>query len=116
MPAVNWAWALLGAAIVFEIAGTTCLKLSAGFTQLVPSLLIAPLYLVSFALMTFAVKEIPISVAYAVWSGVGTALIAGIGMVVFREPGSLLKVLFIVVIIAGVVGLHLADRMAGPSS
>jgi small multidrug resistance pump len=107
---------LLAAAIVFEIAGTTCLKLSAGFTQTLPSLLIAPFYLVSFALMAFAVKEIPISVAYAVWSGVGTALIAGIGMLVFREPASLLKATFIIVIVVGVVGLHLADRMAGPSS
>jgi small multidrug resistance pump len=106
------AWLYLGLAIAFEIAGTTCLKLSAGFTRAGPSLLMIPAYLASFALLSLAVRVIPISVAYAVWSAVGTAIIAAIGIAVFREPFSWPKLACIGLIIAGVVGLHLADRGA----
>ena len=62
------AWIYLGLAILFEVAGTTSLKMSQGFTQLVPSLVIFPAYGISLALLTLAVKEAPISVAYAVWA------------------------------------------------
>lgn len=107
------AWLYLALAIVFEIAGTTCLKLSDGFDNLLPSLLIFPFYAISFVLLALAVKVVPISVAYAIWSGVGTALIAAIGILWFREPATAAKIVFIAVIIAGVVGLQLSDRIAG---
>ena len=106
------AWVYLTLAILFEIAGTTCLKLSDGFSNLIPSLAIFPAYAVSFVLLAFAVKVIPISVAYAIWAGVGTALIATIGILWFREPATAAKLFFIAVIVAGVVGLHLTDRSA----
>jgi small multidrug resistance pump len=106
------AWVLLATAIAFEVFGTTCLKLSEGFSRLVPSLLIVPAYAASFTLLTFAVKTIPISVAYAVWSALGTAIIAAIGTLWFREPWGTLKAVSLGLIIIGVVGVHLADRLA----
>ena len=109
------AWLFLGLAILFEVAGTTALKMSHGFTQLLPSLAIFPAYGVSLAFLALAVKEVPISVAYAIWAAVGTALIATIGILWFSEPVTLAKVLFIGLIIVGVIGLHLSDNAARTS-
>jgi small multidrug resistance pump len=106
------AWIYLGLAILFEVAGTTSLKMSQGFTQLGPSLVIFPAYGISLALLTVAVKTVPISVAYAVWAAVGTALIAAIGILWFREPATPAKLVFIGIIVIGVVGLHLSDSAA----
>jgi small multidrug resistance pump len=106
------AWIYLGLAILFEVAGTTSLKMSQGFTQLLPSLVIFPAYGISLALLTLAVKEVPISVAYAVWAAVGTALIAAIGILWFREPATPAKMAFIAVIVVGVIGLHFSDSVA----
>lgn len=103
------AWAYLTLAIVFEVAGTTSLKMSEGFTRLVPTLLILPVYVISFGLLGFAIRDIPIGVAYAIWSAVGTAAIALIGMVLFREPITAAKAGFIGIIIIGVVGLQLTE-------
>lgn len=100
-------WVYLAGAIVLEVAGTTSMKLSAGFSRLIPSVLIFIFYGASFVLLTFALKKIDVSVAYAVWAGIGTALIALIGMSYFREPATLLKWVSISLIIAGVVGLNL---------
>ncbi len=108
------AWFYLGLAILLEVAGTTCLKLAEGFTRPVPSVLIFVFYAASFVLLTLAVKVVPISLAYAIWSGVGTALIAVIGFVAFKEPATAMKIFFIAVIIVGVVGLQLSDRGGGP--
>jgi small multidrug resistance pump len=103
------AWAYLTLAIVFEVAGTTSLKMSEGFARLVPALLVLPAYVISFGFLGFAIRDIPVGVAYAIWSAVGTAAIAVIGMVLFREPITLTKAAFIGVIIIGVVGLQLAE-------
>jgi small multidrug resistance pump len=103
------AWAYLTLAIVFEVAGTTSLTMSKGFTRLVPTLLILPAYVISFGLLGFAIRDIPVSVAYAIWSAVGTAAIAVIGIVLFREPITVAKVGFIGIIIIGVVGLQLTE-------
>lgn len=110
------AWAHLALAILFEIAGTTSLKLSEGFSRLTPTIMILPAYGISFAFLTLAVKDIPLSVAYAIWSGVGTAAIAVIGISFFREPLTAAKVVFLGIIVIGVVGLHLADAAAGARS
>ena len=103
------AWLLLLSAIVVEVAGTTSMKLSEGFTKLVPSVLIFVFYAISFVLLTFTLKHITVSVAYAVWSGMGTALIAAIGIVYFAEPITGFKLVCVGLIILGVVGLHLAS-------
>jgi small multidrug resistance pump len=94
-------------AILFEVSGTTCMKLSQGFTRLWPSIGLGVFYATSLAFLTLALKRIDVSVAYAVWSGLGTALIAVIGIAVFREPLTALKISSIVLIVLGVVGLNL---------
>ncbi|HOE16471.1 MAG TPA: multidrug efflux SMR transporter [Syntrophorhabdaceae bacterium] len=101
-------WIYLSLAIVFEVTGTTCMKLSDGFSRLVPSVLMGICYIVSFSLLTFALKRVDVSVAYAIWSGVGTALIATIGVLWFREPITLLKIYGLLAIIGGVVALNLS--------
>jgi len=101
-------WLYLTLAILAEVAGTTCMKLSAGFTKRTPSLLIWPFYGVCFYFLTLALRKVDISVAYAIWSGVGTALIATVGVLYFREPVSLLKVVGVVAIIGGVVALNMS--------
>jgi len=103
-----WHWILLLGAIVLEVCGTTCMKLSEGFTKSLPSILIFVFYAGSFTAMTVVVKVIDISVAYAVWSGLGTLLIAVIGMLWFKEPATVLRMAFIALIIAGCVGLNLS--------
>ncbi len=101
------AWPFLGLAILFEIVGTISLKLSHGFAHLVPSLVIFPAYAASFVFLALAVKAIPISIAYAVWSAVGIAVISVVGMVWLDEPMTAAKVLFIAITIVGIVGLCL---------
>ena len=99
-------WLALTGAIALEIAGTTSMKLSHGFTRTIPSVLLFVFYALSFALMTIAVKRIDMSVSYAIWSGVGTAVIALIGVFAFRESLTTVQVVSIVLIIVGVVGLR----------
>ena len=100
-------WVFLAGAIVLEVAGTTSMKLSQGFTRLVPSVLLFTFYAGSFAALTLALKKIDVSIAYAVWSGAGTALIAAIGILCFNETLTASKFISIALIIAGVVGLNL---------
>jgi small multidrug resistance pump len=106
---VQHGWWLLAAAILFEIAGTTCMKLSDGFTKPAPSVLLIVCYLIAFSALTLCLKTIDMGIAYAIWAGVGTALAAVIGFVYFREPASALKIVCIGLILVGVVGLHYGD-------
>ena len=101
-------WLFLIGAIIMEVGGTTCLKLSEGFTRLWPSILIFVFYALSFTLVTFAVRKLELSITYAIWSGVGTFLIAIIGLYWFKEPMTLLKAVSMLLVIAGVVGLNLS--------
>lgn len=101
------AWLTLAAAIVLEVAGTTSMKLSHGFSRLVPSVLLFVFYALAFVGLTVALKRLDLSVTYAIWAGVGTILTAIIGFTLFREPVTWLKVASIVLIIVGVVGLEL---------
>ncbi len=101
-------WGLLFLAITMEVAGTTCLKLSEGFSKFLPSVGIIVFYALSFGALAFTVKQADISIAYTVWAGLGTALIAVIGVALFQEPVTALKVASIAVIILGVVGLSLS--------
>lgn len=107
---VGQAWAVLGAAILLEVAGTTCMRLSEGFARLVPSVLIFVFYAASFALNTLIIRTLGLSVVYAVWSGVGTVLTAGIGFLYFKEPATAMKLACIGLIVLGVMGLHAASR------
>jgi len=99
---------LLTFAIVSEVAGTIALRYSDGFTKLVPSVIVVGGYGVSFWLLALVLREMSIGATYAVWSAVGTALIAAVGMFAFGEPATALKVASLGLIILGVVGLNMA--------
>ncbi len=109
--ALNWMpWIFLSVAILFEVAGITSLKLSRGFAEMWPSVGVFVFYVCSAAAVVLALRRLELSVAYAIWSGVGTALTAMIGFAYFREPLTLIKLASLALVVLGVVGLSLASR------
>ncbi|MCX4822256.1 multidrug efflux SMR transporter [Streptomyces sp. NBC_01142] len=98
---------LLAAAIAAEVAGTTAMKYSDGFSKLWPSLGTAVGYLVAFTLLAQTLKTMSVGTAYAIWAGVGTAAIAAIGMLFLGESVGAAKLAGLVLVIAGVVLLNL---------
>jgi small multidrug resistance pump len=92
-------------AILLEVAGTTSMKFSDGFTHVFPSILIFVFYLLSFMFLTLTLKRLEVSFVYAVWSGLGTLLIAAIGIFFFHEPMTAMKLVSLALIIVGVMGL-----------
>jgi len=104
------AWLLLVAAIVLEVAGTTSMKLSQGFERTLPSIMIFVFYALSFVAMTLALRRLDLSIAYAIWAGVGTLLITLIGFIYFTEQATLFKAACIALIVLGVVGLSYAPE------
>ena len=109
-------WIYLMLAIIMEVIGTTNMKLSQGFTKTLPSILVFVFYIVSFAFLTLALKKLDISITYAIWSGVGTALIAAIGFLYFKEPVTAIKIGSLALIVIGVVGLALVEQHATAAS
>lgn len=101
-------WIFLALAIAFDVIATTCMKLSEGFTRLLPSIGLGVFYVSSIGMLTLALRGIDISIAYAVWSGLGTATISLIGFLFFQEPMTGLRVVSIALIVMGVVGLKLS--------
>ncbi|MEL6298545.1 MAG: multidrug efflux SMR transporter [Pseudomonadota bacterium] len=102
------AWILLAVTVLFEVAGTTLMKLSNGLTVLLPSIGVFVCYFISLGILTLVLKSIPLSVAYAIWSGAGTALTATVGIYIFGEGLTALKAFSLALVIAGVVGLQLS--------
>jgi small multidrug resistance pump len=100
-------WVYLLIAILTEVVGTTLMKVSQGLTKLIPSVLMFVLYGISFVFMALALKKIEVSTAYAIWSGLGTAVIAAIGIVAFRESFNFTKLMGLILIIGGVILLNL---------
>jgi len=100
----------LAIAIVAEVIGTSALKASAGFSRPWPSLVVAAGYGTAFYFLSLALRQIPVGVAYAVWSGVGTVLIALVGVLLFRQKIDLAGMLGIALIIAGVLVLNLMSK------
>jgi small multidrug resistance pump len=103
-------WYYLAAAIVFEVAGSTSMKLSYGLSRLGPTVLMFAFYAVAFACNAMALKRLDLSVTYAIWSGLGTAAVAVIGMTWFQEPVTALRLISIALIVMGVLGLALSAR------
>jgi len=103
-------WLYLISAIIFEVLGTTSMKLSNGFSKLIPSILMFIFYILSLSMLTLALKKFDVSFTYAIWSGLGTALITIIGIYFFKEEANFIKIFSIVLIIIGVVGLHLSNK------
>ncbi|WP_405732483.1 multidrug efflux SMR transporter [Streptomyces sp. NBC_01537] len=98
---------MLGGAILAEVLGTTAMKYSDGFSRLLPSLGTAAGYLIAFALLAQTLRTMSVGTAYAIWAGVGTAVIAAIGMVFLGESASAVKLAGLALVIAGVVVLNL---------
>ncbi|WP_027409988.1 DMT family transporter [Anoxybacteroides tepidamans] len=105
---MSWLFLLLG--IVSEVLGTTCMKLSEGFTKFIPSILLFVFYGTSLTLVTLALRKIDVSIAYSIWSGLGTAMIATIGIVYFKEHFSVFKIMAILMIIVGVIMLNISKE------
>ncbi|AQX54423.1 multidrug efflux SMR transporter [Priestia flexa] len=101
------AYLFLALAITAELFGTSMLKASQGFTKLWPSIGVIVGFGVAFYSLSASLQQIPLSIAYAIWSGVGTAITAIIGVVIWKESGSISMVIGITLIIAGVVILNL---------
>ena len=106
------AWVLLVIAILLEVCGTTCMKLSHGFARPLTSVAMFVFYAACFTVFTFAVKKIEVSTAYAIWCGLGIALIALIGFVFFKESVSALKIAGLILVIAGVAALKISSKTA----
>lgn len=98
---------LLAGAIVSEVAATTAMKYSEGFSKLWPSLVTVSGYVVAFLLLAQCLKTVQVGTAYAIWAGAGTAVIAAIGMLFLGEALTATKVAGILLIIGGVVVLNL---------
>jgi len=100
-------WVMLFVAGLFECAWAVGLKYSEGFTRPVPSALTIAAMLVSFWLLSLAMKTVPVGTAYAVWTGIGAAGVAVAGILLFDESRDLARLFCIFLIIAGVAGLRL---------
>lgn len=101
-------WVFLATAIVCEVFATTMMKLADGFSRLWPSLGLVAGYLAAFGLMALALRTMQVGTLYALWAGIGTALIAVVGMIVFREPVTATKLAGIALVIGGVVLLNVS--------
>jgi quaternary ammonium compound-resistance protein SugE len=103
------AWALVSAAGILEIAFAFSLKWSAGFTQLIPGLFTAATGLSSLFLLSLSLRTLPVTTAYAVWTGIGAAGTAILGIALLGDSAAPLRVLCIILILAGVIGLNLVS-------
>jgi quaternary ammonium compound-resistance protein SugE len=101
------AWAVLFAAGLLEICWAIGLKYTEGFTRLIPSVLTLAAMAGSILLLGLALKTLPIGTAYAVWTGIGAVGTAILGIFLFGEPASVLRLASIGLIVAGIVGLKL---------
>jgi quaternary ammonium compound-resistance protein SugE len=103
------AWALLGIAGILEIAFALCMKSSEGFTRLVPALLTVVTGLSSVFLLSLSIRTLPVGTGYAVWTGIGAAGTALLGMALLGESVAPVRVFCVVLILAGVIGLKLVS-------
>lgn len=107
------AYALLGAAILAEVIGTSALKASEGFTRPLPSALTAVAYVAAFYALSLTLKTVPLGIAYGVWSGVGIVLVSAVGWVLYDQRLDAAALLGIGLILAGVLVIHLFSRSTG---
>ena len=102
------AWLLLVGAVTMEVIGTTALKMSDGFTRLWPSVTVVMGYVLAFIALGFVLKRMEVGVAYAIWAGLGTAMVAMVGVFFFGESMTWMKAGSLLLIVLGLVGLNLA--------
>ena len=101
-------WLYLALAVAFEVAGTVAMKLSDGLQKPGWAAAMLVLYTACFALVSLSIRVIDLSVAYTIWAGVGTAVVAVLGVAVFGETMTALKVVGLVLVVLGVVALNLS--------
>ena len=99
------AWLILLAAGLLEIFWATGLRFTDGFSRLIPSVIVLMVAWVSFYLLAVAMREIPMGTAYAVWTGIGAAGVAVLGILWFKEPASAVRLFFLAMIVIGIIGL-----------
>lgn len=104
---MNWIYLVIAGFL--EIGWAIGLKYTEGWTRLVPSLLTGAMLIASFYFLSVAVKTLPIGTAYAIWTGIGTVGAAILGMILFDEPRDILRILCILLIVAGIIGLKLVS-------
>lgn len=109
-PSTAQAWILLALAGLLEIAWAVGMKYTDGFTRGAPSAVVLAIALLSFWLLAVAMKTLPVGTAYAVWVGIGAAGAAVFGMLLFREPATVARIVCLLMIVAGVVGLRLLSE------
>jgi len=101
-------WVYLVLAGLFEVGFASTLKLTEGFTKLWPSLIFATCLLLGFVFLEKSLKEIPIGTAYAVWTGIGAVGTAIVGILVYKEPATALRLFFIATLVGSIIGLKYA--------
>ena len=103
------AWAYLFVAGLLEIGWAIGLKYSHGFTRIFPSIITIALFGLSFFLLAHPMKTLPLGTAYAVWTGIGSVGAALLGIILFAEPVSALRISCIALIILGIIGLKISS-------
>ncbi|AZY50031.1 DMT family transporter [Bordetella avium] len=103
-------WLYLALAIGFEIIATSALKASDGFSRLLPSIITVAGYMVSFYCLSLTLRELPVGIAYAVWSGVGIVAISLIGVFFFQQTLDLAAMVGIALIVAGVIVMNVFSK------
>lgn len=106
-------WWILAIAIIAEVIATSALKVSEGFTRLIPSLVVVIGYSIAFYGLALTLKVIPVGVAYAIWSGMGIVLVALIGWFLFDQKLDPAAIIGIVLIMAGVVVMNVFSASGG---
>ena len=102
------AWTYLMLAGLFEIGFASTLNLTENFTKFWPTLIFSACILLSFVLLNRALKDIPIGTAYAVWTGIGAVGTALVGILIYKEPATALRLFFLATLIGSIIGLKFA--------
>jgi len=104
-------WLILALGIVTEVSSVTCMKLSEGFSRWIPSVLTFVFMGISLAVFILVLKRFDLSFAYAIWAGLGIAIVSIIGILYFKEPATALKIASIALVAIGVVGLNISEMI-----
>lgn len=104
---MNWGWLILAG--LLEVVWAVGLKYTEGFTKLAPSVITLVAMALSFYLLSLALRTLPLGTAYAVWVGIGAVGTALAGILVLNEPATTLKLLSLLMVIVGIIGLKLAS-------
>ncbi len=103
-------WIILLVAGLFEISWAIGLKFSHGFTQVIPTIITIVCMIASFYFLALALKSLPLGTAYAIWTGIGTLGTVILGIILFKEPFTMMRMLCFALIVSGITGLKLLSH------